>query len=162
VKQIGKQSLSRNVKLSVFNILNIFHQCWFLLTNQLKMHIFLAQKAKDRKKIWVKFSSQFHTHLVKCAVALAPHSIQKVKKVMFVYLLELLNRQGHQAFFDLTKDTRIATQVQKKKKQLTWRRNCALRQEHWKVTKEATKGVPQQQCKLYECKFTSCKTAKHY
>jgi hypothetical protein len=62
------------------------------LTNQLKMHIFLAQKAKDRKSFWVEFSPQFHTHLVKCTVVLVPHPIQKVKKVMFVYLLELLNR----------------------------------------------------------------------
>jgi hypothetical protein len=40
----------------------------------------------------------------------------KVKKVMFVYILELLNQEGHQAFFDLAKGTRIATQAQKEKK----------------------------------------------
>ena len=127
VKQVGKWSLSGNTKLSVFDILNIFCWRWFLLTNQLETHIFLAQKAEDRKIFWVEFSPQFHTHLVKCTVALVPHPIQKVKKVMFIYLLELLNRQGHQAFFNLAKGTRIVTQVQKEKKQLAWRRNRTLR-----------------------------------
>jgi hypothetical protein len=35
---------------------------------------------------------------------------------MFMYILELLNDEGHQAFFNLTKGTRIATQAQKEKK----------------------------------------------
>jgi hypothetical protein len=109
VKQVGKQSLSGNAKLSVFDILKIFHQCWLLSTNQLEAHVFLAQKAKNGKKFWVEFTPQFHTHLVKCTVVLVPHPIQKVKKVMFVYILELLNGQGHQAFFNLAKGTRIAT-----------------------------------------------------
>jgi hypothetical protein len=118
VKQVGKQSLSGNAELLVFDILNIFRWHWFLLTNQLETHIFLAQKAKDRKIFWVEFSPQFHTHLVKCAVALVPHPIQKVKKVMFVYLLELLNGQGHQAFFDLAKGTRIATRPTRRRSDL--------------------------------------------
>jgi hypothetical protein len=118
VKQVGKWSLSWNAELSVFDILNIFCQRWFLSTNQLKTHIFLAQKAKDGKKFWVEFSPQFHAHLVKCTVALVPHPIQKVKKVMFMYLLELLNGQGHQAFFNLTKGTRIGTQARRRRSNL--------------------------------------------
>jgi hypothetical protein len=86
-----------------------------------------AQKAKDRNVSWVKFTSQFHSHLVKCAIALVPHPIQKVKRVMFVYLLELLNDEGPCAFFNLTKGTRIATQAQKEKKHLAWKRNCTSR-----------------------------------
>jgi hypothetical protein len=52
------------------------------------------------------------------AVVLVPYPIQKVKKVMFCYILELLNGEGPWAFFDLTKGTRIATQAQKEKRQL--------------------------------------------
>jgi hypothetical protein len=33
-------------------------------------------------------------------------------------MTELLNTEGHQTFFDLTKGTRIATQAHKEKKQL--------------------------------------------
>jgi hypothetical protein len=40
----------------------------------------------------------------------------KVKKVMFVYILELLNEEGPQAFFDLLKGQRCASQAQKEKK----------------------------------------------
>jgi hypothetical protein len=63
---------------------------------------------------------------------------------MFVYILELLNEAGHQAFFNLAKGTRLATQAQKEKKQLSWKRNHALRWEHWKATAEAAQGIPHQ------------------
>jgi hypothetical protein len=119
----------------------------------------LAQKAKNGKKIWVEFTPQFHTHLVKCAIALIPHPIQKVKEVMFMYILELLNGEGHLAFFNLTKGTRIATQTQKEKKHLAQKREHTLRQEHWKAA-EAAQGTPHQQCKPYRCKFASHKAAK--
>jgi hypothetical protein len=69
----------------------------------------LGPKGQGQENFWVEFTPHFHAHLVKCAVALVPHLIQKVKRVMFMFLLELLNGQGHQAFFDLTKGTRIAT-----------------------------------------------------
>ena len=90
-------------------------------------NIFLAQKAESGKKFWVEFTPQFHSHLVKCAVALVPHPLMKVKRVMFVYLSELLNGEGPQAFFNLTKGTRIATQAQKEKKRLAQKRTHAAR-----------------------------------
>jgi hypothetical protein len=75
-----------------------------------------AQKAENGKKFWVEFTPQFHTHLVKCAVTLVPQLIQKVKKVLFIYILELLNEEGHLAFFNLTKGNQWATAAQKEKK----------------------------------------------
>jgi hypothetical protein len=95
--------------------------------DHLRAQALLAQKAEDGKIFWAEFTPPFHTHLVKCAVVLVPWLIEKVKKVMFLYILELLNREGHQAFFDLAKGQRIATQAQKEKWHLAWRRNCTLR-----------------------------------
>ncbi|KAH9955090.1 hypothetical protein BGW80DRAFT_1258332 [Lactifluus volemus] len=40
-------------------------------------NVILAQKAKDGKIFWVEFTSQYHAHLVKCAVALVPRPLQK-------------------------------------------------------------------------------------
>jgi hypothetical protein len=57
-------------------------------------NIISAQKAKDRKIFWVEFTPQFHTHLVKYTVVLISHPLNKVKKVMFGYILELLNGEG--------------------------------------------------------------------
>jgi hypothetical protein len=115
VKPMGKWSLSGNVELSVFDILNTFCWQWYLSIDLLRAQVLLAQKAKDGKIFWVEFAPQFHAHLVKCTVVLVPHPIQKVKKVMFVYFLELLNGQGPWAFFNLTKGTRLAIQAQKEK-----------------------------------------------
>jgi len=44
---------------------------------------------------WVEFPPVAHTHLVRCAIKLAPSvPAAKVKRVMFVYLLEVLNDDG--------------------------------------------------------------------
>jgi hypothetical protein len=61
-KLLKKALLHENSDLSVFNVLNIFCCCWFLS----------VQKAEDGKVFWVKFTLQFHVHLVKSAVALVP------------------------------------------------------------------------------------------
>jgi hypothetical protein len=126
-KLAKKWSLPGHAKLSVFDILNTFQCCWFISTDHLRTTVLSAQKAKDGKFFWVEFTPQFHAHLVKCTVALVPHPLHKVKQVMFVYLLELLNGEGPQSFFDLTKGQRLATQAQKEKQQLAQRRNHALR-----------------------------------
>jgi hypothetical protein len=83
--------------------------------DHLRTAVLSAQKAEDGKFFWVEFTPQFHAHLVKCTVVLVPHPVGKVKKVMFVYLLELLNGEGPMTFFDLAKGQRLATQAQKEK-----------------------------------------------
>jgi hypothetical protein len=121
-----KRALTESTDLSVFDILNTFQHCWFLSLDHLRAQALSAQKAEDGKLFWVKFSPQFHTHLVKCTAVLVPCPLSKVKKVMFCYILELLNKEGPQAFFDLSKGQRHASQAQKEK-QLAWKRNHALR-----------------------------------
>jgi hypothetical protein len=96
------KALSAGDELSVFDIHNTFQRRWFLSRDHLVANTILAQKAEDGKFFWVEFAPQFHAHLVKCAVALVPCPLHKVKKVMFGYILELLNREGPQGFFNLT------------------------------------------------------------
>jgi hypothetical protein len=119
-----------------------------------------AQKANDGKSFWVEFAPQFHAHLVKCAVALVPWPISKVKKVMFCFILELLNEEGPQAFFDLTKGQRHESQAHKEKKRLAHKRNQVSQHEWRKVAEEAVEGLPQQKCKWCGHKFASHKNAK--
>jgi hypothetical protein len=126
-KPVGNRTIPGSLELSVFDILNIFCRCWFLSVDHLRANALSAQKAESRKIFWIEFAPHFHSHLVKCAAALVPHPLMKVKKVMFVFILELLNQEGHQAFFDLAKGTRIATQAQKEKKCLAQRRTRAAR-----------------------------------
>jgi hypothetical protein len=132
------------------------------LKEHLRAQALSAQKAKDGKIFWVEYSPQFHAHLVKCAVVLVPCPLAKVKKVMFGYILELLNEKGPQAFFDLTKGQRCTSQAQKEKKHLARKRNHASRQEHWKEAEEAANGTPQWQCPKCGCKFASCKATKRH
>jgi hypothetical protein len=113
--------------LLVFDIHNTFRHHWFLSRDHLVANVISAQKAEDGKIFWVEFAPQFHAHLVKCTVALVPCPLHKVKKVMFGYILELLNGEGPQAFFDLTIGLWRATQAQKEKRHLARKRNCASR-----------------------------------
>lgn len=50
-------------QLSVFDILNIFCHCYFLLKTNLFANAILAQKAEDGNISWVKFTPQYHSHL---------------------------------------------------------------------------------------------------
>ncbi|KAH9967628.1 hypothetical protein BGW80DRAFT_1462140 [Lactifluus volemus] len=161
-KLAKKKALSGDDKLSIFDILNTFRRHWFLSVDNLRANALSAQKAVDGKISWVEFTPQFHAHLVKCAVALVPRPINKVKKVMLRYILELLNGEGPQAFFNLSKGQQRATQAQKEKRRLSRKRNHALRRDHRKVAEKAVNGRPQQQCLTCGWKFTSRKAAKRH
>jgi hypothetical protein len=147
-KQTGghkpKNKLSEPVKLSVFDILNIFHQHWFLSRANLLTNVISAQKAKDRNLLWVKFTPQFHSHLVKCTVVLVPclGLVSKVKQVMFVFILELLNEEDHMAFFELQKGGCKANNTQKEKQQLAQKRSHTAKQEQVREKAKAAKLPP--------------------
>jgi len=85
---------------SVFDILNLFHRHWFLSRDWLVSNIASAQRTDGLSIDWVEFPPVAHTHLVRCAIMLAPSvPAAKVKWVMFVYLLEVLNGDGPKSSF---------------------------------------------------------------
>ncbi|KAH9034112.1 hypothetical protein EDB85DRAFT_1889973 [Lactarius pseudohatsudake] len=151
------------VDLSVFDILNIFRRRWFLSRANLLANVISAQKAEDGNISWVEFSPPFHSHLVKCAVALVPHPVYAVKKVMFVYILELLNREGHLAFFELQKGGRKANNAQKEKRRLARKRSRASKRERDREAAKAAQLPPRErECLTCGRKFKSRKTAKKH
>ena len=79
---------------SVFDVLNIFHARWYINRPHILSLALFAQKAGEGNEVtWVEFSPQSHSHLVKQALALAPPSypLTLVKRVMFSFLLEVVN-----------------------------------------------------------------------
>src|SRR6267142_3964076 len=90
---------------SVFDVLNMFRRWWFLHRDHLLANILSAQKDNAGNIIWVDFLPPFHTHLVRWALALLPPLCPEVKgkKVMFVFLLEVIAGEGPTTFFDLPK-----------------------------------------------------------
>ena len=61
------------------------------------------------------FTPAYYSHLVDCAIALTPHPVPKVKRVVYVYILELLNGEESLAFFDLKEGGRKANNIQDEK-----------------------------------------------
>ena len=85
---------------SVFDILNLFHRQWFLSRDWLVSNVASAQWTDNSSIDWVEFPPAAHTHLVRYAIKLAPSvPAMKVKQVMFVYLLEVLNRDSPESSF---------------------------------------------------------------
>ena len=79
---------------SVFDVLNIFRARWYINRPHILSLALFAQKAGEGNEVtWVEFSPQSHSHLVKQALALAPPSypLALVKRVMFTFLLEVVN-----------------------------------------------------------------------
>jgi predicted RNA-binding Zn-ribbon protein involved in translation (DUF1610 family) len=131
------------------------------LTNVISAQI--SQKDKDGNISWVEFTPQYHSHLVKCAVALVPHPVLKVKKVMFAYILELLNGEGHMAFFELQKGGRKANNAQKEKRRLARKRSRAAKREREREAAKVAKQPPcERQCEACGHKFNSRKTASKH
>jgi hypothetical protein len=162
----ASRTIPKVVELSVFDVLNIFRRRWFLSRTALLAHVISAQKAEDGDISWVEFNPPFHSHLVKCAVALVPRlgcPVPMVKQVMFVFILELLNREGHLAFFDLQKGGRKANNAQKEKRRLARKRSRAAKRER---EREADKmaHLPTRERSCLGCgrKFNSRKTAKKH
>ena len=151
------------VEPSVFDILNIFRRRWFLSRTDLLTHVISAQKAEDGNISWVEFTPQYHSHLVKCAVALVPHPVLTVKKVMFVYILELLNGKGNLAFFNLQAGGRKANNAQKEKRHLARKRSRAAKRERDREAAKAANQPPRErQCRACGRKFNSRKTASKH
>jgi hypothetical protein len=153
-----RQAPPGGVELSVFDILNIFCRRWFLSRADLVSNVISAQKAEDGNFSWVEFTPCYHSHLVKCAVVLVPHPVHAVKRVMFVYVLELLNGVGNLAFFDLQKGGRKANNAQHEKKRLARKRCRAAKRERDREAAKAAKLPTQEQhCSKCGCSFKSRK-----
>jgi predicted RNA-binding Zn-ribbon protein involved in translation (DUF1610 family) len=152
-----------DAELSVFDIHNIFRRRWFLSRAHLLTNVISAQKDEDGNISWVEFAPPYHSHLVKCAVALVPHPVLKVKKVMFAYILELLNEGGHEAFFELQKGGRKANNAQKEKRCLARKRSRAAKRERDREAAKAALMPPRErQCVSCGRKFKSRKAARKH
>ena len=89
--QSGAQPLDNP---SVFDILNLFQACWFLNCRHLLSLVLSAVKGRDNNKVtWINLLPQAQSHLLCQAKNLAPLSYPSalLKRVMFVFLLEVVN-----------------------------------------------------------------------
>ena len=81
----------------VFEVLNLFRACWFLNREHLMSLTLAAVKGGNNNNImWIDLLPSSHTHLLCQAKNLAPPSypLPLLKRVMFTFLLEVINSQG--------------------------------------------------------------------
>ena len=111
--------------MSVFDILNLFRKRWFLQRDDLLTRVHTAVKATDSDVVErVTLEPSFHSELVKMAVRLVTTSgylprdqLVRVKKVLFTFLLEIINGSSGSSFFALqqgeTKDNRASREIKR-------------------------------------------------
>ena len=133
------------VELSLFNILNIFHAHWFLNRDHLIANVLSAQKSETGQFVWVDFQPPFHTHLVQCTRALLPPicPMAKGKKVMFVFILEVLDGDRPQPgpFWEVPKKCHCRPHMLKKTSEVSLQSPLALVEEEEFAEEDAMEVV---------------------
>ena len=88
---------------SVFDIVNLFRLRWFLNRDWLLSFVASAQHSESGRIEWVEFLPDGHVHLVRSAFKLVPPTplvpAAKIKRCMFAFLIEFLNRERLYADF---------------------------------------------------------------
>ena len=88
---------------SVFDIVNLFRLHWFLNRDWLLSFIASTQRSELGHTKWVEFLPNGHVHLVRSAFKLVPPSpsvpAAKIKRCMFAFIIEFLNREWLYADF---------------------------------------------------------------
>ena len=88
---------------SVFDIVNLFRLRWFLNRDWLLSFVASAQRSESGRIEWVEFLPDSHVHLVRLAFKLVPPSpsvpAAKIKRCMFAFIIEFLNRERLYADF---------------------------------------------------------------
>ena len=82
---------------SVFDIVNLFRLRWFLNRDWLLSFVASAQRSESGRIEWVEFLPDGHVHLVCSAFKLVPPTplvpAAKIKRCMFAFIIEFLNRE---------------------------------------------------------------------
>ena len=87
--------MSLHFESSDVDILNVFRDRWFLSRDFLISLVASAQRTTGGPIDWVELTPTGRAHLVHSAIVLAhPIPVAKVEQVMFVYILEILNKDG--------------------------------------------------------------------
>ena len=88
---------------SVFDIVNLFCLRWFLNRDWLLSFVASAQHSESGRIEWVEFLPDGHIHLVRSAFKLVPPTplvpAAKIKRCMFAFIIEFLNRERLYADF---------------------------------------------------------------
>ena len=103
---------------SVFDIVNLFRLRWFLNRDWLLSFVTSAQRSESGRIEWVEFLPDGHVHLVRSAFKLVPPSpsvpAAKIKRCMFAFIIEFLNRERLYAdFFAPSPPRKVRKRVRK-------------------------------------------------
>ncbi|KAG2108753.1 uncharacterized protein F5147DRAFT_836967 [Suillus discolor] len=124
---------------SVFDILNVFRCCLFISQSDLVGHTVMATKSEMGQFTWLTLRPVYHSMVVKTALCTLfgdhyyPRLVNKIKSVLFVYLLEVANEEAPDAFFALEKGSTTHNRANREKKRLARKRSRAAKRERTRI-----------------------------
>lgn len=124
-------------------------------------HATIAQKDETGKFSWVEFDPEFHSHLIKCAFSLldAPitTSAQRIyKKSIFVFILELLNRESEDTFFVPKHGYAKDNCANRERKRIARKRARATKRERTREANKSLESPPSDPTPLANAKERRC------
>ncbi|KAG2363606.1 hypothetical protein BDR07DRAFT_899496 [Suillus spraguei] len=128
--------------LSVFDMLSVLRRRMFVGLEELKHNVTLATKDESGNIDWVILTPAYHGTLVKTAIRLvldgtmAPDMVPLIKRVLFVFLLELLQVGEDSSFLTLQKGAMAYNHSQHEKKRLARKRSRAAKRERERIEKK--------------------------
>ncbi|KAF8241188.1 hypothetical protein K440DRAFT_637797 [Wilcoxina mikolae CBS 423.85] len=155
---------------------DMLNKCLFVRTSDLLVKITSAAKSVDGKFFWVTLDKQYHSVLVKTALAIASRSeltfpIGLLKEELFSHLLQILNGEPQSDFFCSQKIEAKANRANRERKRLARKRSRAAARERKRECDKLKipcdkRGVPAsgqtRSCKVCLKQFTSRKRlSKH-
>ncbi|KAG2100667.1 uncharacterized protein F5147DRAFT_812787 [Suillus discolor] len=120
---------------SVFDILNVFRCRLFISRSDLVGHTVMATKSEMGQFTWLTLRPVYHSMVVKTALCtlFGTRLVDKIKSVLFVYLLEVANEEAPDAFFALEKGSMTHNRANREKKRLARKRSRAAKRERTRI-----------------------------
>ncbi|KAI9448741.1 hypothetical protein BJY52DRAFT_1365257 [Lactarius psammicola] len=136
--------------LSVFDLLNIFRHRYYVSRDVLASHVTEASKDAFGFFDWVVLDKDYHSKVITKFIWIVgegrrfpPSFVEKIKKVMFVFLLGVLNGAAAEDFFALKKGETLENRTRQEVKRQARKRARAAKRERVRTAKldqKAAKG----------------------
>ncbi|KAI9429927.1 hypothetical protein H4582DRAFT_1601011 [Lactarius indigo] len=148
VERFNTSGIDISEDLSVFDLLNIARRRYFISRDKLISNITEASKDAFGVFDWVVLKKDYHSKVVAKFIwtlgdgkRLTPRSVEKVKKILFVFLLDVLNGVSAGDFFALKKSETLENRARHEIKRMARKRARAAKRERVRMGKQDSRAA---------------------
>ncbi|KAI9431696.1 hypothetical protein H4582DRAFT_2198849 [Lactarius indigo] len=147
VERVNTSKTDISEDLSVFDLLNIARRRYFISRDELISNITEASKDAFGLFDWVVLKKDYHSKVVSKFIwtlgdgkRLTPRSVEKIKKILFVFLLDVLNGVSVGDFFALKKGETLENRAKHEIKRMARKRARAAKRERVRMAQQDSRA----------------------